>query len=117
MALYIVWACIYGFFALRYDTDPEACYADADSDKPLKYPSLHSQDVGQVFRFCFNWFFFLTLGQIAVAASTHCFKNQNMRQLLFLLMLLSSYAFISLWGYAIYTRFTHEGRVCSGDFL
>ena len=42
MIVYIFFACLYGFFALRYDDDPESCYADTDSNKPLKYPSLHS---------------------------------------------------------------------------
>ena len=116
-AFYIAWACLYGYFALRLDDDPEVCLASPDSDVVLVAPSSSSVDVGEIFRYCFDRFFYLTLLQISIALLTHLIKGPTIRQILFLLILLSSYAFIGLWIYLVVIRLEHTGKVCSGDFL
>ena len=117
IVFYIIWACLYGYFALRFDDDPEVCIASPDSNQILATQPPDSEDIGEKFRYCFDRFFYLTLLQIAIATLTHIFVNDIFRQFLFLIMLLSSYAFIGLWIYIVIKRFSWVGQVCSGDFL
>ena len=117
ICFYAVWAVLYGYFALKLDHDPEGCLADENSDAILMQPSATSRDVGEIFRICYQGFFVLTFLQLKIALLSHCTKSEICRQFFFLLVLLTSYTFIGLWLYLIYIRFSHPGKVCSGDFL
>ena len=114
---FVLWTVLYGYFALRMDRDPEDCWATPDSDFIQPGPSETGENVGELFRHCYEGFLFLTLFQLKIAVLSYCIRSEVCRQFLFLFILLSSYAFIGLWIFLIYVRFSQTGKVCSGDYL
>ena len=59
----IFWACIFGFYALRFDGDPEVCLASDDQDLRVDKPVADGEyeDVGYRFRLVFSVSFYAAL--------------------------------------------------------
>ena len=66
---FIIWGIVYGYFALRYDDDPEVCYAANGKYVRISESKLAGStitNVGDRFRICFQIFFFVCLLQLVM---------------------------------------------------
>ena len=115
----IIWAIIFGFFALRYDTDPESCLASDDQNSRVMKPEADGEydDVGYRFRLVFTISFYVSVLQIVSAAVSGLIKNELINMVLFMCNALFVVVMFVTWIYAFICRFSHSGQVCSGDFL
>ena len=59
----ILWAAVFGFFALRYDSDPEQCFASDDQTSRITKPVEDEEydDVGYRFRLVFTISFYASV--------------------------------------------------------
>ena len=59
----ILWAFVFGFFALRYDSDPEQCLASDDQNSRITKPVEDEEydDVGYRFRLVFTISFYASV--------------------------------------------------------
>ena len=112
---YIVWATIYGYFALRFDSDPETCIAD-DRDVRATGASTGT-DVGDRFRTCFEWLFYLSLTLMTISLSMACCKSDSIRKCLGTVGIVAQWGLTGLVLFLFISRLRHSGQVCSGDFL
>ena len=113
------WAVVLGYFALRYDSDPEVCMATDENDLKFKTGKDIDRyvDVGEEFRLFFDVAFYGYLAQIALGTFSYTNLDKIMREFVFLLIVLLSYAIFVAWIWGFYCRMSHSGQVCSGDFL
>ena len=115
----VFWALIFGYYALRFDGDPEQCLASDDSDlrvaKPVSGESY--EDVGYRFRLVFSVSFYAALMQIATATLGGVFTTEPMSSALFSINGLMSLIVFFIWIYGFICRFSHSGCVCSADYL
>ena len=121
---------MYGYFALNFDGDPNDCYANGESDDRVdqdeasRKSMLSTVNVGGTFSVLFKVLFFMTLVEVCISLfaysiSVHHTKAQAKPVFKFAVF---TYAMASLievfiWIYLFILRFSHEGQVCSGDFL
>ena len=115
----IFWAVVLGYFALRFDSDPEVCYATDENDFKFKKGNDEERyvDVGEEFRLFFEIGFFGYLAQVALGLLTYASLEKVIRQVVFFVLTLLSYAIFMAWIWGFYCRMSHSGCVCSGDFL
>ena len=69
MVNFIIWGIVYGYFALRYDDDPEVCYAANGKYVRISESKIAGStitNVGDRFRICFQIFFFVCLLQLVM---------------------------------------------------
>ena len=113
------WAVVLGYFALRFDKDPEECMASDETDAKFHQGDQDSAfvDVGADFRYFFEIACFGHVAQVALGVLTQLPLQREIRHLAFLLIALLGYAIFMAWIWGFYCRMSHEGRVCSGDFL
>ena len=111
-----MWASVYGIFALRFDSDPETCLADDSKDIRMQSVSTGT-DVGDRFRTCFEWLFYLSLTLMTISLTITCCKNETLRKCLATLGVISHWGLTGLVLFLFISRFRHSGKVCSGDFL
>ena len=113
------WAIVLGYVALRYDSDPEVCMATDENDLKFKTGKDIDRyvDVGEEFRLFFDVAFYGYLAQIALGTFSYTNLDKIMREFVFLLIVLLSYAIFVAWIWGFYCRMSHSGQVCSGDFL
>ena len=80
----IFWATVLGYFALRFDSDPEVCMAtDADDYKFKKGGNEDMYiDVGEEFRLFFEIGFFGYVAQIALGMITYMNLEKAIRQII-----------------------------------
>ena len=111
----------FGFFALHHDSDPEDCLAGDTSQLPISAtngedtPDSEAVNVGQRFRFIFQILFIVHLFGLA----THILERFGT------LVAAPSKFFKPVFGLAyiltniclVYSRFSHAGKVCAGDFI
>ena len=71
-------------------------------------------EVGDRFRTCFHILFFTCLLQITMII---LITQDVVPRLLSAIMILTSYTYALVWIYLIIVRFSHSGKVCSGDYL
>ena len=116
---YAVWTAIYGWFALHFDDDPEACFASNASDQRLitNINPEHDTDVGSTFRTCFSVLFYTSLACLFVSLVISCVKSETLQKCLSILAALAQYSLTFCVLFLFVTRYRHPGRVCSGDFL
>ena len=121
LASYIVWSAIYGYFALRFDSDPEVCIASETKDvriaKGTSSIAEDETDVGERFRNCFDVLFFLSAYLMTISLVISCIKNETFRKCLAIIGALAQYALTITVIVLFVSRFRHTGRVCSGDYL
>ena len=122
MINFIIWAIVYGYFALRYDDDPEVCYASSGKDFRISDNKVNTGiaivNVGDRFRICFQIFFFVCLLQLVMVTFMQMVGGKDgLRRGLSLLTIFAQYAFYMVWIILIIVRFNHAGKVCSGDYL
>ena len=115
----ILWALIFGFFALRYDSDPEQCLASDDQNSIITKPQADEEyeDVGYRFRLVFTISFYASVFQIVSAAVSGLIKSDIVYTVLFMGNGLMVFVMFMTWIYAFICRFSHSGMVCSGDYL
>ena len=92
------------------------CYAASSADYRVSDKALDTRfsDVGERFRKCFLLFFCLCCFQIVM----FIFISLNvLSKPLTVMTILASYAYALIWIYLIIMRFSHSGKICSGDFL
>ena len=78
---YIVWASIYGYFALRFDSDPEVCMAsDSRDTKEANAGTADSVNVGARFRTTFNILFYLSLLMLTLSLFISLIKVDGLRK-------------------------------------
>ena len=59
MMLYtVVWAILFGYFALGYDSDPDSCMATTENDVKVGSDHPNEVDVGAKFRMSFEIIFY-----------------------------------------------------------
>ena len=117
----------YGYFALHLDNDAVTCFANDDNDERLPEDSQASKDyvdIGTRFHYCFAALFFMTIIQATISFFAYSVgKTTNddtaapIYRLAIFFYAMASLCELLIWIYLIIQRFTHEGRVCSGDFL
>ena len=126
----IIFVAVYGYFALSFDGDPNDCYANDTDDNRIDHEgdgdTKDTQNVGAKFSFAFKILFFMTLLQVFItlfaAVLTKGSKSESrdrrrMFQMTIFMYSITSLIELALWIYLIVVRFTHQGQVCSGDFL
>ena len=115
----IFWAIVLGYFALRFDSDPEVCMATDANDFKFKKGANEEMyiDVGEEFRLFFEIGFFGYVAQITLGMITYMNLESITRQIVFFVNTLLSYAIFMAWIWGFYCRMSHSGCVCSGDFL
>ena len=117
------WALVFGYFALRIDSDPEWCEASDENDYKFttgvnKAALEHRYvDVGSRFRLVFEVAFFSYLTMAVIGTATYLASSDGLRQFMFLILALLNYAVAFAWIFGFYVRMQHSGKVCSGDFL
>ena len=113
------WAIVLGYFALRFDSDPEVCMATDENDFKFKKGNDKERyvDVGEEFRLFFEVAFYGYLAQVALGTFTYTRLDNVIREFVHLLIVLLSYAIFVAWIWGFYCRMSHSGRVCSGDYL
>ena len=122
-ASYIVWASIYGFFALRYDSDPEACWATDAKDVKVPHDEADGAvadgavDVGWRFRTSFDILFFSSLAMMVISLVITCIRVEPLRKCLAVIGAIAQYALTLVVLSLFVNRFRHSGKVCSGDYL
>ena len=120
LASYAVWTAIYGWFALRFDDDPETCFASPTSDQRIRNSNSATEndtDVGQRFRICFMVLFYTSLCCLVVSLVISLIRSQSLQKCMSILAAIAQYALTFCVLFLFVTRFRHTGRVCSGDFL
>ena len=115
----IFWGIVLGYFALRFDNDPEVCMATDENDIKFKKGNIEDKyiDVGEEFRWFFEIAFFGYVAHIALGMFTYLKLDRIIRHAVFFIITLLSYAIFMAWIWGFYCRMSHSGRVCSGDFL
>ena len=115
------WTLVFGYFALRLDSDPEDCEASDEQDYRFGIGSkLHEErfiDVGGRYRLTFRIAFFAYLAMTVIGSATYVISSDAIRKLMFLILALMNYAVVFAWIFAFYVRMQHSGKVCSGDYL
>ena len=116
------WMLVFGYFAMRFDSDPEQCEASDENDYRFGLSKNHTAevrniDVGLRFRLIFGIAFYAYLTMTLIGAATYCLTSDAVRKLAFLILALMNYAVVFAWVFAFYVRLQHSGKVCSGDYL
>ena len=95
------------------------CFASNANDLRVADTRQNPQyvNVGERFRRCFELFFFVCLLQLAMLTFMQAFGREYIRRTLSILIVFATYAFYLVWLYLIVIRFSHSGKVCSGDYL
>ena len=114
---YIVWASIYGYFALGFDSDPDVCVASDNKDVKVASSASDGTDVGTRFRHCFEWLFYLSVLMMTISLTIACCKSAGLRKAFGVIGMLAQWALTIIVLVLLISRFRHSGRVCSGDFL
>ena len=120
----------YGYFALHMDNDADTCFANDSDDERLADgasadPSKGYVDVGQRYHLCFAALFFMTVIQATISFFAYSIGKttgdyaaaEPVYKLAIFFYAMASLCELLIWLWLIFTRFSHEGRVCSGDFL
>lgn len=121
LLLNLFWTLVFGFFALRLDSDPEDCEASDENDYRFGLAKLQREErfvnVGLRFRLTFGIAFLSYATMTILGSLTYVVEADMPRKLMFLVLALVNYAVVFAWIFAFYTRMQHSGKVCSGDFL
>ena len=119
----------YGYFAMHIDGDADTCFANDSDDSRLKDDASVDAaksytDIGQRYHFSFAALFFMTIIQATIAFFAYSIGRSSVHEaaepvykLAIFFYAMASLLEFCIWIWLIFTRFTHEGRVCSGDFL
>ena len=112
---------IYGYFAFGIADDGTSCMGPEDenlthrlTDEPNKGDY---EEVGDGFRFGFALLFFNTLLQALILFAIHFWNLlEQLQSLVYVVMATILWSFITWLNLWMFRR-THEGMVCSGEFL
>ena len=69
----LIFSCMYGYFALNMDGDPNDCYANDTTDDRIDQNTATSTELGKTtnigakFGITFKILFFLTLGELCIS--------------------------------------------------
>ena len=125
----LILGVFYGYFALNLDSDADTCLANDEDDQRLAddapMDSKNYSDIGSRYHLCFAALFFMTIIQATISFFAYSIGKttgdyaaaEPVYKLAIFFYAMASLAEFVIWIYLIFTRFTHEGRVCSGDFL
>mmetsp|Transcript_39540 Transcript_39540/g.51788 ORF Transcript_39540/g.51788 Transcript_39540/m.51788 type:complete len:192 (+) Transcript_39540:26-601(+) len=116
------WALVFGYFALRFDSDPETCEASDINDFRWGRASNFQReerfiDVGFRFRLTLTIAFASYAMMTVLGSLSYVITSDTIRKLLFFVLALVNYAVFFAWIFAFYVRVQHSGKVCSGDYL
>ena len=113
---------VFGFYALRQDSDPEDCLATTESDSLIKLSSKVDTEenyinVGARFRFCFEILFLMHIFSFVSVILIRIAPTQLARSIYFVVPPIVVPLLFVMHLVLFYSRFVHSGRVCSGDYL
>ena len=115
-----MWTTIYGYFALRFDSDPEVCIATDSADLRVANADTGDEnavDVGARFRTCFDILFYLSLTMLTISLVISIIQAQAVRKFLAVLGFITQFSLPFCVLFLFVSRFRHSGKVCSGDYL
>ena len=103
------WTLVFGYFALRLDSDPEDCEASDEQDYRFGIggSTRHEErfiNVGWRYRLTFQIAFFSYLAMTVIGSATYVVSSDLVRQLMFLILALMNYAVVFAWIFAFYVR-------------
>ena len=122
-------ACVYGYFAMHVTNDPLDCYANDSSDNAIDEGDTEGMksatNIGGIFQLSFQVLFFMTIIEVVISLFAYTLSsNMNSQanaepvyQLAIFFYAMASLMEVILWIYLFFTRFSHPGQVCSGDFI
>ena len=120
---------IYGYFAMGFDSDSQSCFASDDhdtklSDKATMEDASKYENIGYAYDKGFKILFFCSLVEATVSMFARSIGKKTsdehaepVYRLAIFFYAMASLAEVVVWIYLLFIRFTHAGRVCSGDFL
>jgi len=112
---------IYWFFMTGRSDDPSSCLASTDDDPIQEYPLVEDQgvlslvDVAYRYHLFFEALFYISAAQTICGILTRVINGYDLTRLLFNIYHLSQLAMMVVWIAGFLFRFSHSGRVCSGD--
>ena len=111
---------IFGFFALKQDSDPEDCFTIPDNDHLMTTSQKKDDEevnVGPRFRHCFEVLFLTHLLCLVAVILIRTVPPQAARKIYFAVPPIILPVLLITHLVLFYSRFVHSGRVCSGDYL
>ena len=120
---------VYGYFAMHFNGDPLECWANDTSENAIQEEDREGMktatNIGGTFGFVFQILFFMTIIEVVISLFAYTIaSNQQAKanaepvfQLAIFFYAMASLMEVLLWLYLFVIRFSHEGQVCSGDYL
>ena len=103
------------------DNDPESCLADDNKDTLYTEDDANDgdtySDVGFRFRLVFMVSFAASALQVVIGTISSFIGEGIITSFIFMINASSNIVLIFIWIYGFICRFTHDGEVCSGDYL
>ena len=99
---------MFGYFALRLDSDPEGCEASDENDYRFGVSTNKKEerfvDIGTRYRLTFEVAFFAYLSMTVIGSTTYIISSDPVRKLMFLILALMNYAVVFAWVFLFYVR-------------
>jgi len=109
-------ALVWGYFALRMDSDPESCIASTKDDYFYSEGDKTTIDVGATWRYIEEIVFYGYVGTILLATLSYQASVEFSLLLVFIGQIAQLVcAYYAFWAY--YIRSQHSGRFCAGDSI